>query len=166
MELLVLLASSDEVPHVLPMDDVTAWKQVLEVSSKPTSITMDDIHEAQSVDNNLQPVVQALKDLMNPLHGRLRDYPKRLVSSSLSGIRLSSRMASCTVATTFLTALLSICKSCCQPNCDDHMSSVFTLTLDTSEGRRRMAFARCAYFPGCTSTGCQPSSRSAVLEDW
>jgi len=51
MESPVPPVSSDEVMHTLLTDDVTARKQVLEVSSEPMPITMDDIHEAQSAYN-------------------------------------------------------------------------------------------------------------------
>jgi len=36
------------------------------------------VKEAKSVDDSLQPVVQALKDLVKPFHSRpsLRDYPE------------------------------------------------------------------------------------------
>jgi len=76
LQSLVPPVSSDEATHALPTDDVMARKQVLEISSKPLPITMDDIREAQSADNSLQLVVQALQDSVKPPHGSLRDYPE------------------------------------------------------------------------------------------
>jgi len=90
---------------------------------------MDDIREAQSADDSLQPVMQALKDLVKPLHGSLQDYPEEARI-------LFSQWDSLVLATTTLTAPLRICKSCCQLGCDDRIMNVFSLTLDTLEGQR------------------------------
>jgi len=51
-----------------------AQSQVLGVTTKPASITLHDIHESQSVDDNLQPVIQALAEGVKPPQGSLRDY--------------------------------------------------------------------------------------------
>ena len=50
--------------------------QILGVTAEPTSISLDDICEAQSLDDNLQPVIQALTDGVRPPRGSLRDYPE------------------------------------------------------------------------------------------
>jgi len=71
-----LPVSLDEATHASPTNDITAWAQVLGVTAEPTSISLDDIREAQSVDDNLQPVIQALTDQVKPPQGRLHDYPK------------------------------------------------------------------------------------------
>ena len=76
LEAPVLPVSPSEVAHALLTNDVTARTQVLEVISKLTSISMDEIREAQSVDNNLQPVIQALVDRVKPPQGSLCDYPE------------------------------------------------------------------------------------------
>ena len=47
---------------------------MLGVTTEPTSITLDDIREAQSIDDNLQPVIQALVEGVKPPQGSLRDY--------------------------------------------------------------------------------------------
>jgi len=55
---------------------VNTWSQVLGVTAEPTSISLDDIREAQSLDDNLQPVIQALTEGARPPQGSLRDYPE------------------------------------------------------------------------------------------
>jgi len=71
-----LPVSLDEATHVSPMNDVTAQAQVLGVTAEPTSISLDEIREVQSVDDNLQSVIQALANKVKPLQGTLREYPE------------------------------------------------------------------------------------------
>ena len=111
-----LPVSLDEATHVSPMNDVTAQAQVLGVTAEPTSISLDEIREVQSVDNSRQPVIQALTDKVKPPQVICVTTPKRLVPSSHSGIRLSWRIMSCTGVITILTAPISICKWCCLSN--------------------------------------------------
>ena len=59
----------------MPPNDVTARAQVLGVTAEPASITLDDIREAQSIDDNLQPVIQALIAKVKP-QGFLREHPE------------------------------------------------------------------------------------------
>jgi len=53
LELPVLLVSPDGAAHTLPTNDVMARTQVLAVTSKPTSLNLDEVRGAQSVDDNL-----------------------------------------------------------------------------------------------------------------
>jgi len=69
-----LPVSPDEAIHTSPTNDVTARTQVLGITAEPTSLNLDKIHEAQSVDDNLQPVIQALVNKMKPPQGSLHDY--------------------------------------------------------------------------------------------
>ena len=71
----VLPVSTEEVTPASSPNDVTAWAQVLGVTAEPASITLDDIREAQSVDDNLQPVIQALIAKVKP-QDSLREYPE------------------------------------------------------------------------------------------
>jgi len=71
-----LPVSPDEATHASPMNDITAWAQVLGVTAEPTSISLDEICEAQSIDDNLQPVIQALANKVKPPQGTLREYPE------------------------------------------------------------------------------------------
>ena len=59
-----------------PTNDVMAQTQVLEVISEPTSLNLDEIHEAQSIDDNLQPVIQGLVDKVKPPQCSLQNYPE------------------------------------------------------------------------------------------
>jgi len=63
--------SPDEVAHALPMNDVTTRTQVLEVTSEPMSLNLDEINEAESADDSLQPVIQALVDKVKLPQGSL-----------------------------------------------------------------------------------------------
>jgi len=47
---------------------------VFGVTAEPSSLGLDEIREAQSVDDNLQPVIQALVEGVKPPQGNLRDY--------------------------------------------------------------------------------------------
>jgi len=69
-----LPVSTDEATHASPPNDVTAWAQVLGVTAEPTSISLDDIRDAQSVDDNLQPVIQALTAKVKPPQSSLREH--------------------------------------------------------------------------------------------
>ena len=53
--------------------------QVLGVTAEPASITLDNIHEAQSLNDSLQPVIQSLQEGVKPPQGSLRDYPARSI---------------------------------------------------------------------------------------
>ena len=50
--------------------------QVLGVTAEPASISLDDICDAQSVDDNLQPVIQALTAKVKPPQSSLREHPE------------------------------------------------------------------------------------------
>jgi len=65
-----------EATHASPTNDIMARSQVLGITTEPASITLDDICEAQSTDDNLQPVIQALVEGVKPPPGSLRDYPE------------------------------------------------------------------------------------------
>jgi len=75
LEVPVLPVSTEEAIHASPPNDVTARAQVLGITAEPASITLDDIREAQSVDDNLQPVIQALIAKVKP-KGSLREHPE------------------------------------------------------------------------------------------
>jgi len=72
----VLPVSPDGAAHASPTNDVTARTQVLKVTSEPTSLNLDEICEAQSIDDNLQLVIQALVDKVKPPEGSLHEYPE------------------------------------------------------------------------------------------
>jgi len=76
LKALELPVSTDETTHASPTNDVTARAQVLGITAESTSISLDEIREAQSVDDNLQPVIQALANKVKPLQGTLREYPE------------------------------------------------------------------------------------------
>jgi len=75
LEVPVLPVSTEEAIHASPPNDVTAQAQVLGVTAEPASITLDDIRKAQSVDDNLQPVIRALIAKVKP-RGSLREHPE------------------------------------------------------------------------------------------
>jgi len=64
----------DDASHVTPTTDVTERTQVLEISSEPSSFSLDQIRDAQASDDSLQIVMQALRDSVKPQSGDLRDY--------------------------------------------------------------------------------------------
>jgi len=76
LEMPELPVSPDEATHASPMNDVMARTQVLGIITEPTSVTLDEIREAQSIDDNLQPVIQALMNKVKPPQGTLREYPE------------------------------------------------------------------------------------------
>jgi len=71
-----LPVSPDEEAHASLTNDATARAQVLGVTAETASISLDDIREAQSRDDNLQPVIQALTAKVKPPQGTLREYPE------------------------------------------------------------------------------------------
>jgi len=56
--------------------NVNTWSRILGVTAEPTSITLDDICGAQSLDDNLQPVIQCLSGDEKPLQGSQPDCPE------------------------------------------------------------------------------------------
>jgi len=76
LEPLELPVSPDEVAHASPMNDVTTQAQVLGITAEPTSLSLDEIQEAQPIDDNLQLVIQALVNKVKPPQGSLCDYPE------------------------------------------------------------------------------------------
>ena len=58
------------------MNDVTTQAQVLGITAEPTSLSLDEIQEAQPIDDNLQLVIQALVNKVKPPQGSLCDYPE------------------------------------------------------------------------------------------
>jgi len=119
-----------------PMNNVKPWSQVLGVTAEPASITLDDIREAQSLDDNLQPVIQSLQKGVKPHRVVCKITQKRHAYSSRSGICSSSKIASCISTITTLMAPLSTYKLYCLPSFGAHMSSVCTPTLDILAGQR------------------------------
>jgi len=67
---------SDVAPPTLPTDYVAAQVQALETAPGLSSITLDEIHQAQAADNSLQLVKQLLKDQTKPPHSNLHQYPE------------------------------------------------------------------------------------------
>jgi len=55
---------------------VNTWSQILGVTAEPTSITLDDIREAQPLDDNLQPVIQSLSEEEKPPQDNPPDCPE------------------------------------------------------------------------------------------
>ena len=120
LEVPELPVSPSEATHASPTNDVTAWTQVFGVTAEPSSLSLDEIREAQSVNIGLMVVCAITR--------------KRHAYSSPSGIHSSSRKASCIVDITILTAPLGTCKWCYLSSSGVRMSSVCTLTLDILEG--------------------------------
>jgi len=73
-----------------PLSDVSARIQALEATPGPTSISLDDICQAQADNDSLQPVLQALKDQTKPPQSDLRQYPEdaRMLLSQLDSLIL------------------------------------------------------------------------------
>jgi len=46
------------------------------ITAEPSSLSLDEICEAQAADDNLQLVIQALVEGVKPPHGSLRNYPE------------------------------------------------------------------------------------------
>ena len=63
-----------------PADDYLAQVRVLEATSEPDppgkSIGVDDILRAQSIDDNLRPVIDLLKVGHQPNHADICQYPE------------------------------------------------------------------------------------------
>ena len=72
MESPELLATSDAVDQPPSKDDVTARIQTLEAIAELASISLADVCQAQAADDNLQPIIQPiiqlLKDQAKPPH--------------------------------------------------------------------------------------------------
>jgi len=103
-----LPVSPDEVTHTSPTNDVTAQTQVLGITAEPSFLSLGEIREAQSVDDKLQPVIQALVNKVKPPQGSLHDYSEEAHT-------LFSRWDSLVLeedVTIIRTALLGICKWC------------------------------------------------------
>ena len=110
LEVPVLPVLTDEVTHTSPLNDVTARAQVLGVTTEPAIISLVDIRDAQSIDDNLQLVIQALTAKVKPPQGSLREHPGKLASFSRSGIRLCWKMMFCIDVITIQMELLNICR--------------------------------------------------------
>jgi len=65
---------------------VNTWSQILGVTAEPTSISLDDIREPQSLDDNLQPVTQSLSEDEKPPQDKRLIVQKRHLSSSVGGL--------------------------------------------------------------------------------
>jgi len=89
LEVPELPVSPDDTTQASPTNDVTARTEVFSVTAEPTSITLDEIHESQSADDNLQPVIQALMNKVKPPQALSVSTPRWLVPSFRSGICLS-----------------------------------------------------------------------------
>jgi len=76
MEAPALPVSPSDAAHAPPTNAVTARAQVLGITAGPSSISLSEIREAQSIDDCLQPVILALSDKVKPPQGSLRDYPE------------------------------------------------------------------------------------------
>jgi len=49
---------------------------VFGVTAEPSSLSLEDIRNAQAADDSLQPVIQALVDGVKPPQESLRDFPE------------------------------------------------------------------------------------------
>jgi len=76
LEAPVLPVSPCEATPTSSAPDVNTWSQILGITAEPTSITLDDIREAQSLDDNLQPVIQSLSEEEKPPQGSQPDCPE------------------------------------------------------------------------------------------
>jgi len=83
-----------------------ARTQVFGVTAEPSSLSLEDICNAQAADDSLQPVIQALMDGVKSPMKVYVTIQKRHVSSSSNGIHSSSKTAFCTgVITTQMVPL-------------------------------------------------------------
>jgi len=57
--------------HTLPVNNTTKWVRALETSSKPISLTTYDIHQAHTVNDNVQPILLLQKNQTKPDHAGL-----------------------------------------------------------------------------------------------
>jgi len=89
--------------HMLPQR-MTSWHglKCAKISPSLRPLGLDDIREAQSIDDDLQPVIQAFLDKVKPQRGSLCDYPEEARVLFSQWVHLSSRMASCIVITIIL----------------------------------------------------------------
>jgi len=69
-------------------DNVALWIQALEATFEPAFITLDEIHEGQPADDSLQPVIQTLKDQVQPPHSGKWENPEdaRILLSQLDSL--------------------------------------------------------------------------------
>jgi len=65
-----------DATHASPTNDVTALTQVFGITAEPASLSLEDIRNAQAIDDSLQPVIQALADGVKPPQDGLHDYPE------------------------------------------------------------------------------------------
>ena len=71
---------------VLPSDATSASltngapmrTHVCGVTAELVPLSLEDIRDAQSADDNFEPVIQALRDRVKPPQGDLRDYPEEV----------------------------------------------------------------------------------------
>jgi len=152
LEVPVLPVSTDEATHTSPPNDVTARAQVLGVTAEPASISLDDIRDAQSVDDNLQPVTQGLTAKVKPPQGSLREHPEeaRILFSQWDSLVLEDdvlyrRYHYSDGTTKYLQVVLPV---------KLRRSYIERLHADLGHFDRTktcLEFARCAYFPGWRS---------------
>ena len=97
-----------KVPELFPNRKVRTvrteqlWIQAFEATSELASITMDEIRQAQAADDSLQPVIQALKDQVQPHHSGLCQYPTDTCILLSQWDSLVFKMMSCTRSSTTL----------------------------------------------------------------
>jgi len=76
LEVPVFPVSSSDASHASPPNDATARTQVFGITAELSSLSLEDIRNAQAVDDSLQLVIQALVDGVKPTQESLRDYPE------------------------------------------------------------------------------------------
>jgi len=76
LEAPVFPVSPSEATHASPTNAVTARTPVFGVTAEPSSLSLEDIRNAQAADDSLQSVIQALVDGVKPPQESLRDNPK------------------------------------------------------------------------------------------
>jgi len=130
----------------------TARSQVLSITTEPASINLDDICEAQSADDNLQPVIQALVEGVKPPQGSLRNYPEEARVLFSQWIRSSLRIASCIAAITTQTVPLSTLQVVLPAKLrHPYVERLHAELGHLGRAKTCMALARQAYFPGWRS---------------
>ena len=125
--------------HTPLMDDVAVRIQALEATSEiaSASITLDEIRPAQSADNSLQSVTQALKDQAQPPHSGIRQYPEDAhLPYCPNGTPWSFKKAFCIASATTLMVIQTSYRSSCWLSCVVPTYSDCMLILDTLGGRR------------------------------
>ena len=130
------LAPLDAMNHIPPVNYATIQVRILETSPKPMFLMTDNIHQAQTMDDILHPVVQLLKSRPSQLMPIFTSTLK-LVCCYPNGIHWSWKMALCIKGSIIQMATLNSCRSSFRPSCADLTWNGCTLTSVISSVPKR-----------------------------